>query len=67
MSDEDIYLVPTNNIIQWGTRVYYYNCDKAKSTTGFYKNNIEKAKGHPTGDQVNVNWVFKNNWNPLAN
>jgi pectinesterase len=66
MSDEDIYLVPTNNTIQWGRRVYYYNCDKENATTGFFKNNIETAKGHPNGDKVNVNWVFKNNWNPLA-
>jgi len=65
MSDEDIYLVPTNNTIQWGRRVYYYNCDKEKSTIGFYKNNLETARGNPAVNEINVNWVFKNNWNPL--
>jgi len=66
MSDEDIYLVPTTNTIQWGRRVYYYNCDKEKSTIGFYKNNLETARGNPAVNEINVNWVFKNNWNPLA-
>ena len=28
MADKDIYLVPTNNTIQWGRRIYYYNCHK---------------------------------------
>lgn len=66
MSDEDIYLVPTTNTIQWGRRVYYYNCDKENSSTGFYKNNLETAKGKPTSNEINASWVFKNNWNPLA-
>jgi pectinesterase len=66
MSEEDIYLVPTTNTIQWGRRVYYYNCDKETATAGFYKNNLQMAKGHPLANQINAAWVFKNNWNPLA-
>jgi pectinesterase len=66
MSEEDIYLVPTTNTIQWGRRVYYYNCDKEKSSIGFYKDNLETAKGKPAGNEINASWVFKNNWNPLS-
>jgi len=66
MSDEDIYLVPTTNTIQWGRRVYYYNCDKENLTTGFYKNNLTMAKGQPDIKEINVKWVFKDNWNPLT-
>ena len=29
---------------------------------GFYKNNLETAKGKPFGNEINANWVFKNNW-----
>jgi pectinesterase len=66
MSDEDIYLVPTSNTIQWGRRVYYYNCDKENATVGFYKNNLETAKGKPAFHEISASWVFKNLWNPTA-
>ena len=66
MSAEDIYLVPTTNTIQWGRRVYYYNCDKVNNVTGFYKNNLNTALGNPSANEINAAWVFKNNWNPIA-
>ncbi len=29
MIDKPIYRVPTNNIINWGERIYYYNCHRS--------------------------------------
>lgn len=41
MADEDIYLVKTNNIIQWGKRVYYSNCHRKNGTDfSWHKNNL---------------------------
>jgi pectinesterase len=65
MKDSAIYRVQTTNIIQWGHRVYYYNCHREGGNDfSWYVNNL------PAGlkaDDINVNWVFKNNWNPLTN
>jgi pectinesterase len=55
MADSAIYRVPTNNIIQWGHRVYYYNCKKESSVAfDWYKNNLP----------ITSQWVFGNKWNP---
>ena len=63
MADADIYLVPTNNVLLWGRRVYYYNCKKAGGDYSWHKNNL------PAGFGINdfkVSWVFDNKWNPTV-
>lgn len=64
MSDEDIYLVPTTNLIQWGRRVYYYNCKKVGSQFNLFDNNLDKAEGNPKPTMINAKWVFQQKWNP---
>jgi pectinesterase len=64
MSDENIYLVPTTNTIQWGRRVYYFNCKKENSNTVLFTNNLETAEGNPTPSSINAAWVFNNQWSP---
>jgi len=62
MADSDIYLVPTTNVIQWGRRVYYYNCHREGGDYAWHANNL------PAGvntKQVNIDWLFKGKWNPL--
>jgi pectinesterase len=65
MRDSAIYRVQTANTIQWGHRVYYYNCHRdGGNEFNWYANNL------PAGMQANditVNWVFKNKWNPEMN
>lgn len=62
MRDSAIYRVPAGNVIQWGHRVYYYNCHRAGGKDfAWYKNNL------PAGvnlKDITVNWVFGNRWNP---
>lgn len=62
MRDSSIYRVPTNNVINWGHRVYYYNCHrKSGNDFAWHRNNL------PEGLQVkdiNVEWVFGNRWKP---
>ena len=65
MRDTAIYLVPTNNVLLWGHRVYYYNCHREGGNDfNWHKNNL--PAGVNVAD-INVNWVFKNRWNPSAN
>lgn len=62
MRDSAIYRVPTTNVIKWGHRVYYYNCKREGGNDfAWYKNNL------PAGlkpDDITVNWVFGNRWDP---
>jgi pectinesterase len=67
MADRDIYLVPTNNIIQWGRRVYYYNCHRTGGDYTWHKDNLQSAAGSPAPEQINLQWLFGNRWQPQLN
>ncbi len=65
MKDADIYLVPTNTPLQWGRRIYYYNCHRQGGNDfSWYANHL------PAGvkeTDITVNWVFGNRWAPEKN
>ena len=60
MRDSAIYRVPTNNVIQWGQRVYYYNCHRKAGDYKWFADNINKE----LANKFNVAWVFGNRWKP---
>jgi pectinesterase len=60
MRDSAIYRVPTNNMIQWGHRVYYYNCHREAGDYKWFGNNINKEQAN----KINTEWVFGNRWKP---
>lgn len=63
MKNEAIYRVPTTNTIQWGERIYYYNCHRESGAEfGWYADNL--PAGLNTSD-ITVNWVFGNRWKPV--
>ncbi|MGG9964639.1 pectate lyase [Ferruginibacter sp. SUN106] len=63
MADADIYLVPTENKIQWGRRIYYYNCKREGGKDyAWYKNNLPADFGI---NEFNEPWVYDYKWNPL--
>ncbi len=65
MADKPIYRVPTTNIIQWGERIYYYNCHRDGGDYKWFENNLQKAKGSPQANDINIRWVFGSKWNPV--
>ena len=67
MADRDIYLVPTTNIIQWGRRVYYFNCHRAGGDYAWHVDNLASAAGAPTSKDITVQWLFGNRWKPQLN
>ena len=67
MADKDIYLVPTNNKILWGRRIYYSGCHREGGDYAWFKNNLEQANGSPSASDITVNWLFRNNWQPEKN
>ncbi|HVT87067.1 MAG TPA: pectinesterase family protein [Chitinophagaceae bacterium] len=64
MADTDIYLVPTTNIIQWGRRVYYYNCHRDGGDYSWFANNLPSSVNEK---DITVNRVFRNKWHPEIN
>jgi pectinesterase len=64
MADKDIYLVPTENKIQWGRRVYYFNCHREGGGYAWFGNNLNTALNSPSADAITVDWTFKNKWHP---
>jgi pectinesterase len=60
MKDSAIYRVPTNNAIQWGHRVFYYNCHRKAGDYKWFTDNINKEQAN----KINVAWVFGNRWKP---
>ena len=64
MADKDIYLVPTDNKIQWGRRVYYFNCSRDGGDYTWFKNNLNTALNSPNVENITVDWLFKNKWRP---
>jgi pectinesterase len=67
MADKDIYLVPTDNKIAWGRRVYYFNCHRDQGDFTWFSNNLSTAFNSPTANDITVNWIFKNQWHPDQN
>jgi pectinesterase len=64
MADQDIYLVPTTNIIRWGRRVYYYDCHRKGTDYSWYADNLVSARGAPDAAGINPHWVFRDKWDP---
>jgi pectinesterase len=65
MRDTAIYIVPTKNVIQWGHRMYYYNCHKENgSEYKWYANNLPESV---KPSDISVKWVFGSRWNPEKN
>lgn len=63
MADVDIFQKEANppNVIQWGRRVYYYNCIKEGGNYAWHANNLPDTLGY---NDINPSWVFDYKWNP---
>ena len=67
MADKDIYQVKTTNILQFGRRVYYYNCHRTGGDYSWFQNNLQTSVENPTPSLINEHWVFKQKWAPQKN
>lgn len=64
MADKAIYRVETKNVIQWGHRVYYYNCHKVGGDYSWFSDNISTAGVSVNPSSIDVKWLFGDRWNP---
>lgn len=65
MANEDIYqrMATPPNVIQWGKRVYYYNCHREGGDYGWHANNLPASIGV---NDINAAWVFDYRWKPVV-
>jgi len=62
MKDTPIYRVQTTNVINWGERIYYYNCHREGGNDfEWYKNNLP---ANVNASNITVDWVFGSRWKP---
>lgn len=62
MKDQPIYLVATGNKIQWGERVYYFNCHREGGKDfAWHRDHLPDGLTH---NQISVSWVFGQRWKP---
>lgn len=63
MADADIYQKEANppNIIQWGKRVYYYNCKKAGGNYKWFADNLPASISI---NDISAFWAYDYKWNP---
>jgi PelA/Pel-15E family pectate lyase len=64
MADAPIYLNASQpqNQIQWGRRIYFYNCHKEGGDYAWFANNLTEAKVSP--EAITAAWVFHGAWKP---
>ncbi|MFN3849969.1 MAG: pectinesterase family protein [Spirosomataceae bacterium] len=62
MADADIYWVTAApKPIEWGRRVYYFNCHRPTEDFDWHKDNIEKN----LAKSITPSWVFGDKWKSL--
>jgi pectinesterase len=60
MRDSAIYRVETANTIQWGHRVYYFNCQREGGNDfTWYRNNLPS---NVKAEDIDAEWVFGKRW-----
>lgn len=63
MADADIFQREANppNTLQWGRRVYYYNCSRKAGNYKWFADNLPVGVNSKA---INAVWTFGNRWNP---
>ncbi len=64
MADADIYqrIATPPNVIQWGKRVFYYNCHKEGGDYNWHKNNLPEGLGI---NDITAAWAYDYKWYPV--
>ena len=63
MADADIFQREVNppNVLQWGRRVYYYNCSRKAGKYKWFADNLPSGVGF---NDISAFWTYDYKWNP---
>ena len=64
MRDSSIYHVPKSTEINFGHRIYYYNCHRNGGDYSWFENNLPATL---KVEQINPDWGFASHWKPAEN
>ena len=69
MADRSIYHVMSddpdkNNPYYSGDRKHFYNCTKSGEAFDWYKNNLDRASGSLSPEEITPAWTFGGEWDP---
>lgn len=67
MADAPIYQAASSKGVQWGRRVYLYNCHRTGGDYSWMTNNLAEAPGSPEVKNIDARWALDAQWNPAAN
>jgi hypothetical protein len=62
MANEPMALVKTDNRLQWGRRIYFYNCHRTGGDYPWFADNL--AQGAVAAGDIRSGWVFGARWDP---
>ena len=65
MADKDIYHASSGNKLNWGRRIYYFNCHRDTGDFEWFKDNLSSAAQAPVANDLTVDWLFRKHWNPV--
>lgn len=64
MADAPIYQAASSPGVQWGKRVYFYNCRHEGAVYAWLKDNLIEAPGMPEAKQIDATWAMDGQWSP---
>jgi PelA/Pel-15E family pectate lyase len=62
MADADIYQVNKDSMLQWGRRVYYFDCKKEGGDYAWHKDNIDRR----VAQKITRQWTLGERWNEFV-
>jgi pectinesterase len=66
MADAPVYQAASSAGVQYGKRVYFYNCHRQGGNYAWLKDNLNEAAGMPTANSIDAVWAMDKKWNPLT-
>ncbi len=66
MADAPIYQAASSTGVQYGRRVYFYNCKHQGNNYSWLKDNINEAAGAPYANKINAAWTMDGKWDPVS-
>jgi len=65
MADAPVYQAASSKGVQWGRRVYFYNCHRQGGDYAWFKDNLNTAYDSPSANDITATWAMDKQWDPL--
>jgi hypothetical protein len=66
MADRPIYLAREPETFRWGLRAYFSSCRREGGDFPWFADNLHRASGAPSAEEIDARWTFAGRWDPEA-